>query len=217
MDVKIAALSDMHWKLPHPGDIPVCDILLIAGDVGHTDRLERWLEDVNERTGVTIGIAGNHDFNEEMPMLEMIPDWVYLQDETYEHESGLKIYGTPWTPPFRTWAFMAPEDELEIIWASIPDDTDILITHCPMYGVADKVKFPDRGEDPHAGSVALRSRIHELPNLKLHVFGHIHENGTQSGQYLGRETVWANVSMLNNDYTVHPGWKPFTMEIECES
>jgi Icc-related predicted phosphoesterase len=38
-----------------------------------------------------------------------------------------------------------------VIWSKIPKDTDILITHCPPYGILDK-----SAKDKHGGSKSLK-------------------------------------------------------------
>ena len=213
--MRIAALSDMHWKLPLPAEIPVCDILLIAGDGGDTALLRDWLEVVNERVGVVVGIAGNHDFNDRQPHLRELP-WVYLEDSSYEYELGLKIYGSPWTKPFLSWSFMLPESDLSAKWDAIPDDTNILITHGPPYGVCDFVERPLPGnrswEGEHVGSKSLLGRVLQLELLQLHVFGHIHEYGGRGGEY---ETGarWQNVSILDGEYN---RWGPAATEIQLD-
>jgi len=73
-------------------------------------------------------------------------------------------------------------------WARIPEDTDILITHGPPFGILD---------------CASRSNIHEgCPELleavllvkpRLHVFGHIHHGyGTRSTG----DTLFVNAALL---------------------
>jgi hypothetical protein len=56
------------------------------------------------------------------------------------------------------------------IYARIPSDTEILLTHTPPYGVLDKTR---RGK--HAGCDVLAARLEQLHACRLHVFGHIHE------------------------------------------
>jgi len=56
------------------------------------------------------------------------------------------------------------------IYARIPSDTDILLTHTPPYEVLDKTR---RGKN--AGCDVLAARLHQLQTCRLHVFGHIHE------------------------------------------
>ena len=56
------------------------------------------------------------------------------------------------------------------IYARIPSDTEILLTHTPPYEVLDKTR---RGKN--AGCDVLAARLEQLPACRLHVFGHIHE------------------------------------------
>jgi Icc-related predicted phosphoesterase len=62
---------------------------------------------------------------------------------------------------------MSPAAEL---YERIPEDTEILITHTPPYGILDKTR---RGS--HAGCDRLLARLTKLRDCRLHVFGHIHE------------------------------------------
>ena len=54
-------------------------------------------------------------------------------------------------------------------YARIPEDTDILITHSPAYGILD---FDD---GINYGSEEILERLPSLPNLKAHLFGHMPE------------------------------------------
>src|SRR6266542_178729 len=130
--MKILALSDLHGYLP---DIPECDILLLAGDYspGPKDRdflqgpFTNWLRRLQARH--IIGIAGNHDFEfQRAPEAYRGLPWHYLEDTGIEL-AGLSFWGSPWTPPFFNWAFMAEEDELRSIFGKIPHKLDVLITH----------------------------------------------------------------------------------------
>lgn len=56
------------------------------------------------------------------------------------------------------------------IYARIPSDTEILLTHTPPHEVLDKTR---RGK--HAGCDVLAARLEQLHACRLHVFGHIHE------------------------------------------
>jgi len=60
--------------------------------------------------------------------------------------------------------------EAEDIYARIPSDTEILLTHTPPYEVLDKTR---RGKN--AGCGVLAARLEQLHACRLHVFGHIHE------------------------------------------
>jgi Icc-related predicted phosphoesterase len=196
--MKIAAVSDFHgdvWNAHVPNDI---DLLLIAGDIGHTDDLEVWLPMTGLPPNRIIGIAGNHDWVaiKKQHVLKQLP-WTYLQDSFHEVD-GLLIYGTPWTPPFMDWAFMLPEEELKKKWEMIPEQTNILLTHGPPRGCGD---MPVRtyGQENGTGSTSLTTRCEQLRQLKLHVFGHIHEERGKQGIYK-YGGLWSNVSLLDEHY-----------------
>jgi Icc-related predicted phosphoesterase len=107
---------------------------------------------------------------------------------------GLKIYGSPITPRFYNWAFMADRgNDIAGWWAAIPDDTDILVTHGPPHGIGDLV----RGR--HTGCLELLKRVHEVKPT-LHVFGHIHE-GYGIYQSEEMETIFANAAHMDGDYS----------------
>jgi Icc-related predicted phosphoesterase len=208
--VEIYAISDMHGSLP---SIPDCDLLIVAGDIcpdfpnkfqkyewfdnGSVKQLEwlansyrPWLEDLSERGIEVIGIAGNHDFVFE----RMAPDveelqlpWTYLLDEGVIWR-GLSIWGTPWVPGLRRWAFYASETALYARTQGIPRDLDILISHGPPYGTADEV-LPKFG-GTHVGDEALAFELRVDLRPKVIVTGHIHE------QY-GRHTTPTGVTLYN--------------------
>lgn len=186
----ITCISDLHGFYPK---LEGGDLLIIAGDLTARDEshqykdFDDWLYDLNYR--LKIVIAGNHD-NLLMcndPFLEGIlgttPE--YLCDSGIEFE-GLKIWGSPWT---KTFFGMNPyckaftvntDEELEEKWALIPDDTDILITHTPAWGIHDKMLYYDSGRqewiDENVGSGSLANWIaNHINTLKLHVCGHVHE------------------------------------------
>lgn len=203
--MNICAISDLHGILP---DLPPSDLLLIAGDIcpvrDHSSKRQRlwlqnefsdWLRDAP--TEKIIGVAGNHDFIAQAdPRLMSRLPWTYLQDESVMHYY-LLIHGSPWTPTFGPWAFMKDDRDLSHLWELIPQDVDILITHGPAAGYGGETA---RGVD--AGSVSLRARIDELANLKLHVFGHIHE---AYGDFPGAGVaIHANVSYVDLTYRPRP-------------
>ena len=198
---RIAAIADLHGFLP---EIEPCDLLLVAGDVcpvsNHRLEYQRWwlegpFAEWLERTeaGAIVGIGGNHDFiaQKDPGLMRRLP-WTYLCDETTE-AAGLTIHGSPWTPTFMDWAFMEDDDQLAARWARIPEETDVLVTHGPPFGHGDLVI-----DGHHGGSETLLARLEELPQLRLHVFGHIHEAGGSRTQIGGAKL--ANVSYVDFDY-----------------
>lgn len=164
----VVVTSDFHGHLP--ADVPPCDLLLIAGDCldGDRDELERWF--TRQPAEAIVGVAGNHDFiaEEDEQIVRGLP-WTYLRNEaTVVH--GVPVWGSPMSLRFMDWAFMARDDELAAIWATIPDDTEIVIVHGPAFGILDRTS-----DGRHVGSVTLRERLDELPRLRLLATGHVHE------------------------------------------
>jgi len=89
-----------------------------------------------------------------------------------------------------------PQDASDI-WSKIPDDTDVLITHGPPYGVLDQC--PDTyGAPSHAGCPELCKAVEKIPSIKLHVFGHIHEGYGQVDHQNGRVSVNASVVYMGH-------------------
>jgi Icc-related predicted phosphoesterase len=178
--IDITCISDLHGF--YPNDLPEGDLLIVAGDLTARDtdkeyaEFQKWFK--SQKYTKKIFISGNHD-----NQLEKItfPLWIdgysdYLCDSGTEFE-GLKIWGSPWTKTFKGMnphckAFTCDtEEELAEKWALIPDDTDILVTHSPPIAVLDRTI-----ENKYAGSVSLSAQLGFLTNIKLHIFGHIHES-----------------------------------------
>jgi Icc-related predicted phosphoesterase len=180
-------------------DIPDGDVLVHAGDITNVGGLRDVIE-FNDWIGTLphehkVVIAGNHDFcfEKDPEARELLTNCTYLEDEQVEIE-GLVFYGSPYQPWFLDWAFNLTDHHLGAKWAQIPDNTDVLITHGPPHGTLDKV---DRG-GKHVGCKHMKKRIADL-DLKLHVFGHIHEGYGQRGN-----SVNASIMTLQYDPTNDP-------------
>lgn len=217
--VRIVCISDTH-TYHESVDLPHGDILVHAGDFTFRGREEevrafgKWFRAQPHKHKVVI--AGNHDLSFESAKHKEAINWLYndcvddsfhyLQDRAVTVEVGdrkIKVYGSPWQPEFCAWAFNVPRGSmLKAIWSLIPNDTDILITHGPPAGILD---LCDHGE--RVGCNDLLARVKEL-NLKMHVFGHIHE-AYGSEEIAG--TTFVNASSCNLGY--HPKNKPIVIEI----
>lgn len=173
--LRIVCVSDTHAN-HRKTIVPSGDILLHGGDITRHGDLEdveefdRWLGTLPHRHKVVI--AGNHDFcfqGQASRARSRITHAIYLEDSAVEIE-GITIYGSPWQPWFGGWAFnLQRGPELAAVWAKVPANTDILITHGPPAGILDQTK---RGE--MVGCRDLLDRVLEV-RPRLHVFGHIHE------------------------------------------
>lgn len=147
-------------------------------------------------------------YTQAMGIIEQYTSITFLNDSGCEFE-GLKIWGSPYTPSFHReyWAFNADRgEEILKVWNKIPKDTDILITHGPPFGSLDMVEIKDRTawhEDGHVGCKDLQKTIkNRLNSLKLHCFGHIHDNyGVVLEQVSNsRRVLFSNGAVLNNKY-----------------
>lgn len=188
--MKICCLSDSHMhhkKIKMPDD---CDMIIHAGDFtyhGELDEVQKFLAWYGEQPAkYKLLVCGNHEVEISKQPFQLLQQLCENQGIQLLHNAhtvinGLTIFGSPYVPQFGNWAYMKPDIELIDIWNSILPNTDILITHGPALGTLDK-----NMSGHYCGSNSLKNRIEELDNLKLHVFGHIHESrGTQyTGEYL---------------------------------
>lgn len=124
--------------------------------------------------------------------VEQCPRVNFIDEGLLEIE-GLKIWYSAITPFFHNWAynrFRGPD--IRKHWSKIPENTDILITHGPPYGILDVVSDGSR-----QGCQDLLDRVKELKNLKGHFFGHLHEN---SGILEQDGITFVNAAICNDAY-----------------
>lgn len=208
--MKIVAMSDSHWNLKDV-KVPSGDVFVFAGDWsvsngGVSDALQfaTFVRKINCKHKLII--AGNHDFcaQREPALTKQIfaeVHAVYLQDEPFEID-GIKFWGSPWSPEFMNWAFMKPDYELVKVYKRIADDTDVLITHTPPYGILDKLPTKE-----NVGSQALEDAVRRIKPA-IHIFGHIHcGHGIEQSDH----TIYHNVSVCDDDYNLV--YKPTIIEV----
>jgi Icc-related predicted phosphoesterase len=195
--MRIVAISDTH-NLHDRISIPEGDVLVHCGDslgrgsLAELSAFDHFLSRLPHRHKILI--AGNHDWCFERQPDEArsrVRHAIYLQDESVEIE-GLKFHGSPWQPWFLDWAFNLERGEpLREVWARIPEDTEVLVTHGPPHGILDRTT---RGEP--VGCEELRARVEEL-RTPLHLFGHIHEG---YGSERRGQTLFVNASTCTVSY-----------------
>lgn len=177
--------------------VPDGDVLIHAGDSTKRGTLAQlrsfasFIEALPHRHKIVI--AGNHDFGLEQDLAlgrELFGEG-YLCDAG-KTVDGVRVWGSPWQPWFHDWAFnLARGEQLREVWARIPDDTDVLVTHGPPRGVLDKTIT---GEE--VGCDELWEAVQRI-RPRVHVFGHIHE--AYGAQRVGR-TLFVNACNCNLDY-----------------
>lgn len=187
--MKIVAISDTHNR-QNKLVIPECDILIHAGDWtsrGYRHEIRdfaKWLDKQVQCSEIVL-IPGNHEleFENHLPAsLEWFKEecpWAHLLINESIAIDGIKIYGSPITPFFCDWAWNKHRgDQIQPYWDAIPDDTNILITHGPPYGILDQTTYADGTiREDRLGCYQLMNRIKQLKDLDLHFFGHIHAPG----------------------------------------
>jgi Icc-related predicted phosphoesterase len=197
--LKFVVIADSHGRHHHI-KIPEGDVLIHAGDFtyrGKKSEVEDFLKwfQLQPHT-YKILIAGNHEFffeNEKASVVEKIipEEIIYLNDSGIVIEN-IHIWGSPVTPKFYNWAFNRNRgEEIKKHWDMIPANTEILITHGPPKGILDQVVT-----EQHVGCRDLYEKLKTL-NVKVHVFGHIHEA-------YGRTSVngirFFNASVMNEQF-----------------
>lgn len=182
--VRIVHISDTHLEherfLPH---IPDGDILVHSGDfckIGWKRLLVRpdysgFFRSFQEFFGKLphkhkVFVAGNHDimFDKHYTknVQELLPNVTYLQDSSINIE-GINFHGSPWT--FYKWTsynrgFCREQGNIEHNWDKIPNETNVVVTHLPPYGIMDTFprKFrPFSKVYDHGGCKVLRQTVLE--------------------------------------------------------
>ncbi len=208
----IDCIADLHGYYPK---LEGGDLLIVAGDltarhsISELDDFNEWMREQEYRKKILI--AGNHDtffesgvYNCDNPIDGTVfvdPSIEYLCDSGTEFE-GLKIWGSPWSLSFpginpKCCAFTGDEKKLFDSYDKIPKGIDILITHCPPFGILDKCK------KRHVGSRSLYGWLKYVERPRLHVFGHIHEGYGQEeffSTYNDEMMLSVNCSVVNENY-----------------
>jgi hypothetical protein len=142
---------------------------------------------------------------EELLGIHLRPNVFYLENN-FVILDDVKIWGSPITPSFGYgWAFNKDRGyDINQIWNRIPNDTDIVITHGPIYGYCDRTNR----EGLNVGCDQLYHRLNEV-RPQLHFSGHIHE------AYGYRHTDWGYAfNGCNCDLSYLVNNKPMTFEYD---
>jgi Icc-related predicted phosphoesterase len=185
----------MHHQLQNLLD---ADIIVHSGDVSEEGTEGEVLDFLNWFCALDyqykIFVAGNHDFCLEDGQIEGLPENChYLCNSGIEIER-IKFWGIPY--------FLSNElnGDTKQLMLKIPNNTDILITHRPPYGILD---FEDGN---NFGCVDLLQTIAKI-RPKYHLFGHIHAGyGVEKSQH----TTFVNSSLVRKNEITN---KPFFGEI----
>ena len=220
----IGCTHGFHTKL----EIPECDMICHTGDFSnYRDPNSNFLETIDflewygslEIRCKILG-CGNHDTYSEAEsghFKQLCKDngVIPLIHEGADIE-GLKIFATPYTPTYGDWAYMKSRGtELEKAFKQIPDDTAILISHGPPFGIGNLADHIDnRKLIAQVGSKTLLNRVNQI-KPKVVAFSHIHNTNRfkNRGIYdFGESTKFINCACYQHkpSKAFHNG---FTQEI----
>ena len=209
--MKVVVIADTHG-FQQRLTIPAADVLVVAGDICPFGTLEEinefsnWLREQSCKHKIVV--AGNHDapfeLEQELAQDALIggaPGIIYLQDNSVKIDDVL-FYGSPWTPTFMEWHFMADRGaQIREKWEMIPEDTDVLITHGPPSTILDRVRGVPLGCHDLLETV-LRIRP------RYHLFGHIHET---YGVTRRNGIIFINASVCDGRY--RPANEPIVFDL----
>jgi Icc-related predicted phosphoesterase len=197
--MKFVAIADTHGKHDEL-ELPPGDVLIHAGDMTMRGKESEVVDFLNwfqqQPFDHKVLIAGNHDFfferAEDLIIKQFLPsNIIYLQDSSATI-NGIKLWGSPITPWFYNWAFNRERgEEIKQHWDLIPGDTDIIITHGPVFGILDETR-----DGRNVGCEDLLEKA-KIIKPKVHICGHIHESyGTAEEDGI----KFINASVLNARY-----------------
>jgi len=198
--MRILHLSDTHSKHHLLKNLLKADIIVHSGDASFSGSdnevldFLNWFCDLDYRH--KIFVAGNHDDCLYGEQIEGLPDNChYLCHSGIEIES-VKFWGIP--------LFMGDtlkEGRIEQLMTQIPEETDVLISHSPPYGILD---FDD---NINYGCPDLLKAVGRI-NPRYHLFGHIH---AAYGIKKLQQTTFVNSAIMNGIYEFVN--KPILLEI----
>ena len=236
--IKLSAISDLHGNLPNPDIFEGGDVLCITGDIVPSEwqsnaiksvswfchKFIPWTDKLPYKK--VLVIFGNHDFfgeqigplnnNDAATVMQLLMPGIIrsehkieiLMDSEYKY-MGFSFYGTSWCPELKDWAFYGDHDKLVTEYGKIPDNTDILLTHCPpRIARVGMVCQPGWNYMSDFGCQELADAI-DKKNIKWVFCGHVH-----SGSHyptLFNNTNIVNVSLLDENYKV--SYPVFNVEI----
>lgn len=192
--MRILHLSDTHNQHRQLRNLPTADVIIHSGDITFAGTGEEvldfieWFGTLNYQ--YKIFIAGNHDYSLEGKAQERIQN--FLPDNCYYlYNSGVTIKGINfWGIPF---FFSLDESNVDSkTYELIPDNTDVLITHRPPYGIL------DQSNHRRYGSIDLLEALNRT-HPTYHLFGHIHDN---YGIENNKQTTFVNAAVVDTEYNL---------------
>ena len=192
----VVLISDTH-ALHREVEVPPGDLFIHAGDFTMDSRSADALIDFNEWLGelphrFRLVIPGNHDgVVEHESRRQLISNATLLINDSIEI-MGLQVWGSPTTPLLGEAFGMISDRDRAKLYSRIPDDTDILVTHGPPYGILDQAP----GSEHHQGCPQLLNAVRRVHPI-LHVFGHVHGG---YGTFNTQDTLFVNAALPGHGF-----------------
>ena len=217
MSIKCVLFSDTHGCTTEVINgkkvdlqIPDGDVLIHCGDFsaqGSFDDivyLNSFLSKLSHKKKYVV--CGNHDIQSEKDFnasQTLLTNAILL----YHHAfwiGDIPCFATSYQPFYKGWAYnIADDKKRKKLFDQIPEETQILISHCPPFG------YNDKGfQAPHVGDKALLARIRELKHLRYVISGHLHNS---YGIIEENGVTYINCSLLDDRYALKN--KPIVIEI----
>jgi len=201
-EVRLVLLSDTHGNHRNV-QVPEGDLLIHAGDFTWLSRSMREVSDFNRWLGELphrhkIVVPGNHEFflESDPSKRSMLSKALVLIDEAIEID-GLRIWGSPVTPLYGGAFGMSSAADRKRLYANIPDDLDVLITHGPPFGILDMMPNCSL----HTGCRELFDAVIRV-KPKVHVFGHLHG---AHGIFQTKNTIYVNAALCGPHVEIDDG------------
>jgi Icc-related predicted phosphoesterase len=191
--LRLVLLSDTHQLHRGEVEVPDGDILIHAGDFTMFSKSMNAIVDFNQWLGELphrcVVVPGNHEFflENDPSRRSLISNATVLINEGIEIQ-GLRIWGSPVTPLYGGAFGLSSADDRRRLYARIPENTDVLITHGPPYGVLDS----EANSGLHSGCRELFEAVMRV-RPKLHVFGHVHG---AYGIFQAEQTTFVNAALF---------------------
>ncbi len=213
--LQLVLLSDTHEQ-HREAEVPHGQILIHTGDFSMMSRSLTSIVDFNDWLGelphrFKLLVPGNHDFwlEADASRRSLLSNATVLINESMDIE-GLRFWGSPVTPLYGGAFGRSSVEDRRRLYASIPKDVDVLITHGPPLGILDV----SPGSDYHQGDPVLLDAVQRV-RPKLHVFGHVHLDKRSPRILETPHTVFVNAALLGPDGDIDK--TPIVLRMERQS
>lgn len=175
--MRIVQISDTHGRHHLLKDIPAGDVLIHCGDLSDYGTEDEVLDFLNWFIELPhphkIFVTGNHDLCLwDAGGIEELPSNVHFLQDRGVTIDGIRFFGI---------AYNHPED-------TIPEGTDVLVTHEPPLAILDEI------DGTNWGSLPLLQRVFAV-RPRYHLFGHTHGDW---GMVEKEGLVFSNAALLDH-------------------